>query len=61
MSPLGEDSIEEQRNSMDEIHRILKNGYNSCFQLVIVRVLLKDKNAELNYTTGKKIHFHNSL
>lgn len=35
---------------------------NSCFQLIIVRVLLKDKNTELNYTTGEReIHFHNSL
>ena len=34
---------------------------NLYFQL-IVRVLLKDKNAELNYTTGKReIHFHNSF
>lgn len=40
----------------------LKMIINSCFQLIIVRVLLKDKNTELNYTTGKiEIHFHNSL
>lgn len=30
---------------------------NSRFQLIIVRVLLKDKNAELNYPTGKRNAF----
>lgn len=47
---------------MDEIHRIKKKIINSYFQLIIVEVLLKDKNTELNYTTGdREIYFHNSL
>lgn len=27
---------------------------NSCFQLIVANVLLKDKNNELNYIIGKK-------
>lgn len=39
-----------------------KKIINSYFQPIIVEVLLKVKNTELNYTTGdREIHFRNSL
>lgn len=39
-----------------------KKAINSCFQLVIVRFLLKAKNTELNHPSGEReMHFHYSL